>query len=56
MDTLWKDTCHLYLYGQRRDQLAEANPQAIAMENEGEGKVTVVFVCHHNLINIHKYM
>ena len=42
--------------GQRRDQLAEANPQAIAMENEGEGKVTVVFVCHHNLINIHKYM
>ena len=26
--------------GQRRDQLAETNPQAIAMENEGEGKPT----------------
>ena len=34
--------------GQRRDQLAETNPQAIAMENEGEGKLTVVFVGHHN--------
>ena len=33
---------------QRRDQLAEINPQAIAMENEGEGKLTVVFVGHHN--------
>ena len=37
--------------GQRRDQLAETNPQAIAMENEGEGKLTVVFVCHYNIIN-----
>ena len=36
--------------GQRRDQLAETNPQAIAMENEGEGKLTVVFVCHYNII------
>ena len=35
---------------QRRDQLAETNPQAIAMENEGEGKLTVVFVCHYNII------
>ena len=26
--------------GQRRDQLAETNPQAIAMENEGEGRPT----------------
>ena len=26
--------------GQRRDQLAETNPQAIAMENEGEGELT----------------
>ena len=26
--------------GQRRDQLAETNPQAIAMENEGEGRMT----------------
>ena len=26
--------------GQRRDQLAQTNPQAIAMENEGEGKLT----------------
>ena len=26
--------------GQRRDQLAEINPQAIAMENEGEGGLT----------------
>ena len=25
--------------GQRRDQLAETNPQAIAMENEGEGEL-----------------
>ena len=41
--------------GQRRDQLAETNPQAIAMENEGEGKLTVVFVCHYNIINIRKY-
>ena len=32
---------------QRRDQLAETNPQAIAMENEGEGRLTVVFVCHN---------
>ena len=40
---------------QRRDQLAKTNPQAIAMENEGEGKLTAVFVCHHNLIIIHKY-
>ena len=40
---------------QRRDQLAETNPQAIAMENEGEGKLTVVFVCHHNIIIICKY-
>ena len=40
---------------QRRDQLAEINPQAIAMENEGEGKLTVVFVCHHNIIIICKY-
>ena len=38
--------------GQRRDQRAETNPQAIAkiMENEGEGKLTVVFVCHYNII------
>ena len=28
--------------GQRRDQLAETNPQAIAMENEGEGRPTVL--------------
>ena len=35
---------------QRRDQLTETNPQAIAMENEGEGKLTVVFVCHYNII------
>ena len=42
---------------QRRDQLAETNPQAIAMENEGEGKLTVVFVCHYNvtIIIIRKY-
>ena len=33
--------------GQRRDQLAETNPKAIAMENEGEGKLTVVFVCDY---------
>ena len=26
--------------GQRRDQLAETNPQAVAMENEGEGRWT----------------
>ena len=26
--------------GQRRDQLAKTNPQAIAMENEGEGRMT----------------
>ena len=26
--------------GQRRDQLAETNPQAIAIENEGEGRMT----------------
>ena len=26
--------------GQRRDHLAETNPQAIAMENEGEGELT----------------
>ena len=32
---------------QRRDQLAETNPQAIAMENEGEGRLTVDFVCHN---------
>ena len=37
--------------GQRRDQLAETNPQAMAMENEGEGKLTVVFVCHYNNSN-----
>ena len=37
---------------QRRDQLAEANPQVIAMENEGEGKLTVVFVCPYNMIII----
>ena len=36
--------------GQRRDQLAETNPQAMAMENEGEGELTVVFVCHHTTI------
>ena len=36
---------------QRRDQLAETNPQAIAMENEGEGKLTVVFACHYNNSN-----
>ena len=41
--------------GQRRDQLAETNPQAIAMENEGEGRMTVVFVCHYNIIIIRKY-
>ena len=35
---------------QRRDQLAETNPQAIAMENEGEDELTVVFVCHHTTI------
>lgn len=28
--------------GQRRDQLAETNPQAVAMENEGEGRPTVL--------------
>ena len=38
--------------GQRCDQLAETNPQAIAMENEGEGKLTVVFVCPYNIIFI----
>ena len=37
---------------QRRDQLAETYPQAIAMENEGEGKLTVVFVCPYNIIFI----
>ena len=40
---------------QRRDQLAETNPQAMAMENEGEGKLTIVCVCHYNIIIIHKY-
>ena len=29
--------------GQRRDQLAKTNPQAIAMENEGEGMLTDVW-------------
>ncbi|CAH3119605.1 unnamed protein product [Porites lobata] len=29
----------------RRDQLAETNPQAIAMENEGEGVFTAAFDC-----------
>ena len=38
--------------GQRCDQLVETNPQAIAMENEGEGKSTVVFVCHYNIITL----
>ena len=38
--------------GQRCDQLAETNPLAMAMENEGEGKLTVVFVCHYNIIII----
>ena len=37
---------------QRRDQFAEINPQAIAMENEGEGKLTVVFVFLYNIIFI----
>ena len=40
----------LVISEQRRDQLAETNPQAIAMENEGEGKLTV-FVCHYNNSN-----
>ncbi|CAH3119615.1 unnamed protein product [Porites lobata] len=31
--------------GQRRDQLAETNPQAIAMENEGEGVFAAAFDC-----------
>ena len=33
----------------RRDQLAETNPQAIAIENEGEGELTV-FTCCHSLL------
>ena len=29
--------------GWRRDQLAEINPQAMAIENEGEGELTVFY-------------
>ena len=40
--------------GQRRDQLAETNPQALAMENEGEGRSTA-FLQPPTLVFVDKF-